>query len=201
MTAAGTAWTAWRFSATGPSRLKGRTFVTEASLNGRLKAAAPAIGAGALVASILAVSLATGIEKEGERAQTAAVQPIPAAAGSPQPGGLPGVAFDQGVPGAPNVQMGVEIVVKFKDDAKVKDIIDAFWKDQADARKRFETFRSRNPAFAGLKLDRVTYSNELVLTGSGAEAPAALRALANKLGALPEISYAEPNATAHPGGQ
>ncbi len=176
--------------------------MSEAS-HGRMKAAAPAVGAAALVASILAVSIATGIEKDGRPAPIASA---PQLADTPapsqgQPGGLPGVASDQGVPGAPNVQLGVEIVVKFKDDAKVKDITDAFWKDQADARKRFEAFRSRNPAFAGLRLDRVTYSNELVLTGAGSETPAALRTLASKLGALPEISYAEPNATAHPGGQ
>jgi hypothetical protein len=122
----------------------------------------------------------------------------------PEPGSaVPGVAFDQ-TP-ASGAQGGVEIVVKFKDDAKVKDIIDAFWKNQATARTKFEAFKAGKPQFAGLKLDRVTYSNELVLVDAGNAAPAsriaAMREIAAKLKSHPDISYADPNMTAHPGGQ
>lgn len=118
-----------------------------------------------------------------------------------QPGGMPGIANDQ-APGA-RPDLGVEIVVKFRDDGKVKDIIDTFWKDQAAARRKFEAFKSGRAEFASLALDRVTYSNELVLVPSAplasAERMPAMRAIAARLGGLPDISYAEPNMTAHPG--
>ncbi len=101
--------------------------------------------------------------------------------------------------------MGMEIVVKFKDDGKVKDIIDAFWRDQASAKSKFEAWKANRPEFANLKLDRVTYSNELVLVHTAATAAdrrlPAMREIAKALGAAADISYAEPNMTAHPGGQ
>lgn len=121
--------------------------------------------------------------------------------GQPGPGAMPGVANDQ-TPGA-GPDMGVEIVVKFRDDAKVKDIIDAYWKDAASARRKFETFKAGRPEFATLTLDRVTYSNELVLVPSApvaaAERMPAMRALAARISGVADISYAEPNMTAHPG--
>jgi hypothetical protein len=99
----------------------------------------------------------------------------------------------------------MEIVVKFKDDAKVKDIVDAFWKDQTSARTKFEALKARRPELADLKLDRVTYSNELVLVHEGGTSAdsrlAAMREIAAKLKNVSDISYAEPNMTAHPGGQ
>jgi hypothetical protein len=94
---------------------------------------------------------------------------------------------------------GVEIVVKFKDDAKVKDIVDLFWRDQSAARTRFAAFCDKRPEFDGLRLERVTYSNELVLVPEGGRAPAAVRAIARALAANPDISYADPNMTAHTG--
>lgn len=176
----------------------------------RLKAAAPAGAAAlAIVAAIAGGSLLAN--------QPTMPAPIPAPAttetprtsaqanSAPQPGSaIPGIAFDQ-VPGARPAQMDMEIVVKFKDDAKVKDIVDAFWKDQASAQTKFEAFKARRPEFANLRLDRVTYSNELVLVHDGG-APAdqrltAMRAVAAKLKNVGDISYAEPNMTAHPGGQ
>ena len=92
-----------------------------------------------------------------------------------------------------------------KDDAKVKDIIDAFWRDQGSARAKFETWKANRPEFSKLKLDRVTYSNELVLVHDGS-APVAerlpeMKTIVTKLAATTDISYAEPNMTAHPGGQ
>jgi len=120
---------------------------------------------------------------------------------APKPGSsIPGVAFDQAPPAG--VAQSMEIVVKFKDDSKVKDIVDAFWKDKASAKSKFDALKARHPEFANLKLDRVTYSNELVLVhDSGAGQLGAMRELAAKLGKSADISYAEPNLTAHPGGQ
>lgn len=186
----------------------------------RLKAAAPAgaaalaivaaIAGGSLLANQQPVSpgLPTAQVPTPSESSTPSPTPQPSAgpqAAAPQPAGaIPGVAFDQ-VPGAQAPQMDMEIVVKFKDDAKVKEILDAFWKDQASARTKFEAFKARHPEFADLKLDRVTYSNELVLVHAGGAAPdqrlAAMRAIAAKLKNVSDISYAEPNMTAHPGGQ
>lgn len=107
-----------------------------------------------------------------------------------------------GVPGRAHAQQPaqMEIVVKFKDDARVKDIIDLYWRDQSAARTRFASFRTSRGEFAGLKLARVTYSNELVLVPDGAPpSPAAFRAIARALAAKPDISYADPNMTAHTG--
>jgi hypothetical protein len=175
----------------------------------RFKAAAPAGAAAlAIVAAIAGGSLLAN--QPGQRAPlsagTAASEPVAAPqAGPPQPGSaIPGIAFDQ-TPGAGAPQIDMEIVVKFKDDAKVKDIIDAFWTDQASARAKFEALKARRPEFANLRLDRVTYSNELVLVHEGGlpsdQRLAAMRATAAKLKNMGDISYAEPNMTAHPGGQ
>ncbi len=172
----------------------------------RFKGAAP-IAAGALgvvVAVVAAVSL-TGPEAPVSTFEAPAVIEAPAMIDpAPQPGGaLPGVQFDQ-APGG-SVPMGMEIVVKFKDDGKVKDIVDAFWRDQASAKAKFEAWKANRPEFANLKLDRVTYSNELVLVHESATAAdrrlPALREIAKKLASVADISYAEPNMTAHPGGQ
>ena len=172
----------------------------------RFKGAAPvAAGALGIVAAIVGVFALTGPESPGPATapfETPLSSPAPAAA--PEPGGsLPGVQFDQTPGGA--VNMGMEIVVKFKDDSKVKDIIDAFWRDQASARTKFEAWKAGRPEFDSLKLDRVTYSTELVLVHTGATAAdarlPAMREIAKKLAGVADISYAEPNMTAHPGGQ
>lgn len=174
----------------------------------KFKAAAPAGAAAlAIVAALVTGSLLT-------EAKSPAPQPLtsqPTASSNtggggdqaPQPGtGLAGVQFDQAPGAAPG---GVEIVVKFKDDAKVKDIIDTFWKNAPAAKAKFDAFKAGKPAFAGLKLDRVTYSNELVLVDAeGGAAPAriaVMREIAAKLKTNPDISYADPNMTAHAGSQ
>ncbi|MFT3722625.1 MAG: hypothetical protein QM773_03475 [Hyphomonadaceae bacterium] len=166
-------------------------------------AAPAAAGALGIVAAVVGVSV---LGSPSETSAPAGMAPSAAVAPSepPQAGSaLPGVAFDQPTPG--NVKMGMEIVVKFKDDAKVKDIIDAFWRDQASARTKFEAWKASRPEFANLKLDRVTYSNELVLVHDGSGAAdarlPAMREIAKKLGSVADISYAEPNMTAQPGGQ
>jgi hypothetical protein len=170
---------------------------------GRFKSAAAPLAAGALgiVAAIIGgVVLSTPSEKSPApfEAPLASAPAVPPELGP----ALPGVQFDQQTPGAPN--MGIEIVVKFKDDGKVKDIIDAFWRDQSSAKSKFEAWKGSHPEFASLKLDRVTYSNELVLVHEGATAAdarlSAMREIARKLGSNADISYAEPNLTAQPGG-
>jgi len=168
----------------------------------RLKAVAPAAAAVGIIAAIVGVSVLTG--QPGQSPAPPVVAPVEAPAPLP---GLPGpVTTQNDQPGAVGgVQAGIEIVVKFKDDGRVKDIIDAFWRDQASARSKFDAWKAGRPEFAGLKLDRVTYSNELVLVHDGSLAPAeriaAMRTIASRLGAAADISYAEPNMTAHPGGQ
>ncbi|HEX5007417.1 MAG TPA: hypothetical protein VFV70_09915 [Hyphomonadaceae bacterium] len=188
----------------------------------RLKAAAPYIGVGALIAIVVGVGAALNSGKEGTAPSSGAAPvetPVRETAPADTPGAstdpqaqsgtaIPGVAQAPAAvtrPGAGAAQMDMEIVVKFKDDAKVKDIIDAFWKDQASARAKFDALKARRPEFADLTLDRVTYSNELVLVHED-DAPAAqrlpaMRGIAAKLKDVSDISYAEPNMTAHPGGQ
>ncbi|MDP3492309.1 MAG: hypothetical protein Q8R82_04290 [Hyphomonadaceae bacterium] len=172
----------------------------------RFRGAAPvAAGALGIVAAVVGVFALTGPETPAPAAATfeAPLSANPPAA-APEPGSsLPGVQFDQAPGGA--VNMGMEIVVKFKDDGKVKDIIDSFWRDQASARTKFEAWKAGRPEFDSLKLDRVTYSNELVLVHTGVSAAdtrlPAMREIAKKLAGAADISYAEPNMTAQPGGK
>jgi hypothetical protein len=172
----------------------------------RLKQAAPAAAAAAIVAALVGGSLLSSLPTPQPAAQL--IQPDPQAATPappPEGNGLVQPQFDQAQGPGGAVQQGVEILVKFKDDKKVKDIIDAFWKDQPSARAKFEAFKAGRPEFANLKLARVTYSNELVLAPETAVAPAQRLAVARdmiaKLKGAADISYAEPNLTAQPGGQ
>jgi hypothetical protein len=94
----------------------------------------------------------------------------------------------------------VEVVVKFKDDGVVKDIIDAFWKNPQTAKAKFDVFKRSRPEMTGATLDRVTYSNELVLVypcavTSKLERATGMREIVSRLLASPEISYAEPEMT------
>jgi len=169
----------------------------------RLKSAAPAAGAIGIIAAIVGGAMIA--TTPGEAPPPGG--PTEAALAAPPPGesGVPTVQFDQTPPAAIG-QRNVELVVKFKDDGKVKDIIDAFWRDPAAAQTRFATWKASRPEFARLKLERVTYSNELVLVleagGAPAERAAAIRDIVKALGAASDISYAEQQTTmAHPGGQ
>lgn len=172
----------------------------------RMKAAGPAAAAIGIVTTLLGVSLLAN-SPEKPATPSAAISAPPASAPSPGPDfvpGLPQVQFDQ-TPGASAPATGIEVVVKFKDDSRVKDIIDAFWRDQASAKAKFDAWKSSRPDFAKLKLDRVTYSNELVLVHDGsapaAERLPAMKSIVAKLEGNADISYAEPNMTAQPGGQ
>lgn len=174
-------------------------------LTQRLKSAAPAAGAIGIISAITIGAL-VATTPAGEQAAPIGAPP-PSAANAPPPvtPGNATVQFDQTPPGvAP--QRVVELVVKFKDDAKIKPILDSFWTDPATARTRFEAWKGNRPEFAKLKLDRVTYSNELVLVLAdgvpAGERAAAIRDIVKALGAAPDISYAEQQATmAQPGGQ
>jgi hypothetical protein len=171
----------------------------------KFKGAAPiAAGALGIVAAIIGAVSLTGPDAPTASAPFEAPVTSEAPAAAPEPGtSIPGVAFDQAPGGA--ATMGMEIVVKFKNDGPVKDIIDSFWKDQNSARSKFDAWKAGKPDFANLKLDRVTYSNELVLVHTGASTAdtrlPAMREIAKKLAGNADISYAEPNMTAHPGGQ
>jgi hypothetical protein len=192
------------------SERRGQMAATEAEGAGtgmtRLKAYGPAAGAVGIIAAIVGISVMAAPASDAPAPAT----PAPAAVEAPPPSSpepIPGlVTPQQNQPGgAGAMQTGIEIVVKFKDDSRVKDIIDAFWRDQASGRAKFDAWKASRPEFAKLRLDRVTYSNELVLVHDGsvpaAERVPAMRAIVTKLGAVADISYAEPNMTAHPGGQ
>jgi hypothetical protein len=178
--------------------------VTHGDLTRRLKSAAPAAGAiGIISAIVIGALVATTTPTE----PVPGAEPPPSAANVPPPvtPGNPTIQYDQTPPGG-GPQRAVELVVKFKDDAGVKPILDSFWTDPATAKSRFETWKANRPEFSKLKLDRVTYSNELVLVLDGAvptaERATAIRDIVKALGAAPDISYAEQQATmAQPGGQ
>lgn len=175
----------------------------------RMKTMGPVAGAVGVIAAIVGVSvLATPADAPAPVPPSASVAPAPATTLPPAaPDPVPGLVTtqDNQPGGTGGMQTSIEIVVKFKDDGRVKDIIDAFWRDQASAKAKFDAWKANRPEFAGLKLDRVTYSNELVLVHDGSlpapQRTAAMRAIVTKLGSVADISYAEPNMTAHPGGQ
>jgi|JI7StandDraft_1071085.scaffolds.fasta_scaffold00994_11 hypothetical protein len=179
--------------------------VTHGDLRQRLKSAAPAAGAIGIISAIVVGALVATSPPGGEAPPAGEPPPSAANATPPISPGNASVQFDQPPPGA-GPQRVVELVVKFKDDAKIKPILDSFWTDPATAKTRFEAWKANRPEFARLKLDRVTYSNELVLVLDGgvpaAERVAAIRDIVKALGAASDISYAEQQATmAQPGGQ
>jgi hypothetical protein len=97
----------------------------------------------------------------------------------------------------------LEVVVRFKDDGKVKDIVDAFWRDPQAAKAKFDLFKQGRPDMSAAKLDRVTYSNELVLiypcaAVSKSERARVTREIISRFSASPDIAYAEPAMTVQP---
>ena len=170
-------------------------------------------GAFALIAALIAAPIA-GMAAFGagsasaDPPKSAPVQLVGESAQRTLPGREPGATRSElAAPAVPGQTL--EIVVKFKDDAKVKDILTAFWKNAPDAKSRFEAFKRSRPELADLVLDRVTYSNELVLVRPGKGGPpigvtaarAAAQAAAARIAACPDIVYAEVNATARIGAQ
>jgi hypothetical protein len=101
---------------------------------------------------------------------------------------------------APPLNDAVEIVVKFKDDARVKDIIDTFWKNPQASKEKFDPFKRNRPEMAAASLARVTYSGELVLaypfkTETKAQRLTEARDIAARLATSADIVYAEPDLT------
>lgn len=141
--------------------------------------------------------------KDPKSGVAAKVQAKPAVAQGAQGGanGLATPAFDKKQ--GPVPATSVEVVVKFKTSPAIKDITDLFWHDAAAAKRKFEALKSTMPELRGSKLDRVTYSNEVVIVHeSGAaseETNRAMRDIAKKLSARPDVDYAEGDLTAHPG--
>ena len=89
----------------------------------------------------------------------------------------------------------VEIVVKFRDDGKIKDIVALFWKDSKAASDAFDLFKVNRPDMIDASLSRVTYSSELVLAfpckkSFPADCLTAAREIAARLMSAPDISYA-----------
>lgn len=149
--------------------------------------------------------VAAGLAALAATAVITAPAPDGTVSAAPGPAGPQSALESAQLPGGQLANAYVELVVKFKDDREVKEICDLFWKDRAGARARFEAFKAGRPEFGGLSLDRVTYSNELVLTPTDEVAahrrlPAA-REIAARLSARPNIAYAEPNLAAHPSGE
>jgi hypothetical protein len=172
----------------------------------------PAAAALVIIGSIVGGSLMSNVSGDGARSGSiASSNPAPSVEVSrpeqptdlgPDQGSIPVIAADQGA--STSVSLSPEMVVKFKDDTRIKPVTDLFWKNPAGARRKFLEMRSKRVEFAGLKLDRVTYSNELVLvpdTGSKKTTTAReMRETARKLMKSPDIEYAEVSMTAHPGG-
>ena len=156
--------------------------------------------------SILSAPVETlSLSKTGPASDALSISPnspSPALTKGPSPTDLPVIASDQGA--SAKTVVSPEMVVKFKVDTRVKPIIDQFWKNPAAARKAFLDLRAKRPDLSGLKLDRVTYSNELVLvpdaTSKKSTGAKEMREMARKLMKSPDIEYAEVTMTAHPGG-
>jgi hypothetical protein len=99
---------------------------------------------------------------------------------------------------APPISDAAEIVVKFKDDANVKDIIDSFWKEPKAAKAKFDIFKQARPEMTAASLVRATYSSELVLaypfeTETKAQRLIAAREIAARLATVADVAYAEPD--------
>jgi hypothetical protein len=98
----------------------------------------------------------------------------------------------------PTARDAVEIVVRFKDDARVKEIIDIFWRDPQASKAKFDIFKQNRPEMAAASLMRVTYSSELVLaypfkTETKAQRVTEARAIAARLATTADVVYAEPD--------
>jgi len=90
----------------------------------------------------------------------------------------------------------LEVTVKFKDQADIAGVIKTFWTDPSSARNAFDRLKTGRPALSGATLDRVTYSDELVLhfacdAACAQRRPEEIRKLVVAVSAMPEVVYAE----------
>lgn len=94
----------------------------------------------------------------------------------------------------------LEVTLKFTDASVTAGIVKAFWSDPAAAREAFDRLKVKWPAMNPAKLDRVTYSDELVLLFPCDQACSlnrtkAGRDLVSTLAAIPGIAYVEAELT------
>lgn len=105
----------------------------------------------------------------------------------------------------PRLGLPPEIVIKLKDKTEAKRICDMFWKNKEAGRLEFRKAIADRPELSGLQLKRVTYSNEFVVDIaplpelSASDLKSKYAQAVKSLKNLPNIAYAEPNATAQPG--
>ena len=110
---------------------------------------------------------------------------------------VPAFAHQQPVTAVSATQAApIEVTVSFKDGATAGVIIKTFWRDPVEARRMFDRLKVRWLSMANAGLDRVTYSDELVLHFLCDKACSAQRlevthTLTSALAALPEVAYAE----------
>lgn len=112
-----------------------------------------------------------------------------------QPVGLQG-------PGAQPVRPAATFIVRIKDDPDITEICRSFRRDTAGARARFATLQARYPALQGLTLEQASYSGDIVL-GLPANDPQQRtpQGVLASLRAIPNVAYAEINASAYPSGE
>jgi hypothetical protein len=141
--------------------------------------AAPPVGAGEPPGGYTADTI---IFEEEPRGSGAAVTAQAA-------GGVVGV-------GGPDGPVRLQFLVKLRDGETWRD---RFLDDPAAARQAWADFARDEPAFAGLRLVRMSYSGEatLELEGDAPSSPAVQREMAadiaERLRAAPGVEYAEPN--------
>lgn len=88
------------------------------------------------------------------------------------------------------------IIVKFDAEPALEEIGRNFRKDPEGSRARFQAWAASKPALEGLKLERASYSGELLLTGSGSRS---LRTVISEIEAMDNVAYVEPDYSAKAG--
>ena len=88
------------------------------------------------------------------------------------------------------------IIVRFRNTPELDEIARSFRKDPEGARARFSRWAAGKPALSGLRLERASYSGELVLASSGGRdvdrVIAAIKAMDN-------VAYVEKDYSVQPG--
>ncbi|WP_084398453.1 hypothetical protein [Henriciella aquimarina] len=87
------------------------------------------------------------------------------------------------------------LIVKFNGEPVLDEIGKTFRKDPEGAKARFQQWASGKPALAGLRLERASYSGELILVSAGSRSmDEAIRAIQ----AMDNVAYVEPDYSARP---
>lgn len=93
-------------------------------------------------------------------------------------------------------------VVKFKSSDKIDECLSLYRKDKEASRKAFTEWASHHPELAGMRLEKVNYSGEAILSYDGSEDPAPVsnaKQIAARLNGFDAVKYADPDYTAFPG--